>query len=244
VNIDPTFVRLAFAFSALFWGVGIGVYIIMALVVPEAKTAEEKAAASGNPSTAEEFIRRAKAGYYEAIKGFPDRQARREWQRRFSRGMRFHTSAWRGNWQSYWGRPRPVHPGMVFALPFISILTGAATIAWLCALVSLLSGGVFLGASLPATVPMWVAAVILFLLYGFIVAPLKLARRGCYWGMSQPRPAWPVMLFLDGVIAAGVIGILAWLACHHFPEVSEAVKNLPAQAHQAASDIQDWWKRK
>jgi hypothetical protein len=50
------------------------VYVVMAFVVPEARSPEEKAAASGNPSTAQEFIRRAKEGYYEAMKGFPGPQ--------------------------------------------------------------------------------------------------------------------------------------------------------------------------
>src|ERR1700690_552887 len=88
MNIDPTLVRLAFVLLTIFWGTGLLVYVVMAFVVPEARSPEEKAAASGNPSTAQEFIRRAKEGYYEAVKGFPDRKARREWQRRFKREMR------------------------------------------------------------------------------------------------------------------------------------------------------------
>ncbi len=88
VNVDPTFVRLAFVLLTMFWGTGLLVYLVMAIVVPEARSPEEKAAASGNPSTAQEFIRRAKEGYYEAMKGFPDRKARREWKRRFKREMR------------------------------------------------------------------------------------------------------------------------------------------------------------
>ena len=88
VNVDPTLVRLAFVLLTIFWGTGLLVYLVMAIVVPEARSPEEKAAASGIPSTAQEFIRRAKEGYYEAMKGFPDRKARREWKRRFKREMR------------------------------------------------------------------------------------------------------------------------------------------------------------
>src|SRR6202142_3562466 len=65
VNIDPTLVRLAFVLLTILWGSGVLVYIVMAIVVPEARSREEKAAASGDPSTAQEFIRRAKEGYYE-----------------------------------------------------------------------------------------------------------------------------------------------------------------------------------
>ncbi len=88
INVDPTFVRLGFVLLTTLWGSGVLLYLVMAIVIPEANTPEEKAAAYGGPSTAQEFIRRAKEGYYEATKGFPDRKARREWQRRFKREMR------------------------------------------------------------------------------------------------------------------------------------------------------------
>ncbi|MGH7980010.1 MAG: PspC domain-containing protein, partial [Limisphaerales bacterium] len=79
-NLDPTLIRLAFAFSTILWGAGIMVYIVLMFVIPEAVTPEEKAAATGDPPlTAEEFIRRAKEGYYKAMKGFPNKRARRQW---------------------------------------------------------------------------------------------------------------------------------------------------------------------
>ena len=112
-GIDPTLVRLAFVFLTIFWGTGALVYIVMAIVVPQAHSPEEKAAASGIPSTAQEYIRRAKEGYYEAMKGFPDRKARREWRRRFKREMRGwgacfgHEMRWNAeqcgqHWHRYW----------------------------------------------------------------------------------------------------------------------------------------------
>ena len=108
MNFDPTFVRLAFVFLTLLWGAGLLVYVVMAIVVPEARSPEEKAAASGAPFTAQEFIRRAKEGYYEAMKGFPDRKARREWQGRFKREMRTRADQWRYRWQSYWAEQAPI----------------------------------------------------------------------------------------------------------------------------------------
>src|SRR5208283_4944313 len=110
VNIDPTLVRLAFVILTMLWGTGLLVYVVMAFLVPEAVSPEEKAAASGDPSTAQEFIRRAKEGYYRAMKGFPDRHARREWKRRFKRDMRANTDQWRYNWHCYWDEHAPFHP--------------------------------------------------------------------------------------------------------------------------------------
>jgi phage shock protein PspC (stress-responsive transcriptional regulator) len=163
VNIDPTLVRLAFVLLTLLWGTGVLVYVVMAIVVPEARSPEEKAAASGDPSTAQEFIRRAKEGYYEAMKGFPDRKARREWKRRFKRDLRANVDQCRYNWHSHWADHIPSHPGMGFALPVLSLLQGAVTILWLCALISLLTTGAVFGLALPANVPVWVAALLLFI---------------------------------------------------------------------------------
>ncbi len=118
MNVDPTLVRLAFVLLTIFWGTGLLVYVVMAIVVPEANSPEEKAAASGIPSTAQEFIRRAKEGYYEAMKGFPDRKARREWKRRFKREMRANADQWRYNWHSYWAEHAPFIPGWASRCPY------------------------------------------------------------------------------------------------------------------------------
>ena len=244
VNIDPTLVRLAFVVLTMFWGTGVLVYLVMAIVVPEARSPEEKAAASGDPSTAQEFIRRAKEGYYEAMKGFPDRKARREWKRRFKRDMRANADQWRHNWHCYWKEQAPIHPGMGFALPLLSLLHGAAKVLWICALISLLATGAVFGLALPANVPVWVATLLLFIAYGILVGPLKVARRACYRGLGRPRWAWSFVFVLDAVVWLAVVAALLWLAVHYFPELREAVRSFPSLAHQAADDIRAWWKGK
>ena len=244
MNADPTVVRLAFVLLTILWGTGLLVYLVMAIVVPEARSPEEKAAASGNPSTAQEFIRRAKEGYYEAMKGFPDRRARREWQRRFKREMRAHADQWRHNWHGYWAEHAPFHPGMGFALPLLSLLHGMATVLWICALISLLATSTVFGLALPANVPLWVAALLLFIAYGILVSPLKAARRACYWGFGRPGWAWSFVFLLDAAVWLAVVAALLWLAVHYFPELREAVRSFPALAHQAADDIRTWWKGK
>ena len=244
VNIDPTFVRLAFVVLTMLWGSGLLVYVVMAIVVPEARSPEEKASASGIPSTAQEFIRRAKEGYYEATKGFPDRKARREWKRRFKREMRANADQWRYNWHSYWAEHAPFQPGMGFALPVLSLLHGAATVLWLCALISLLATGTVFGLALPASVPVWVAALLLFIAYGILVGPLKAARRSCYWGWGRSRWTWSFVFLLDAVVWLAVVAVLLWLAVHYFPELRDAVHGIPALADQAADDIRTWWHGK
>jgi len=244
MNVDPTLVRIAFVLLTIFWGTGLIVYVVMAIVVPEARSPEEKAAASGFPATAQEFIRRAKEGYYEAMKGFPDRKARREWSRRFKREMRAHADQWRYNWHSYWARHAPYHPGMGFALPLLSLLQAAATVLLICALISLLATGTVFGLVLSASVPVWVAALLLLIAYGILVGPLKLARRSCYWGLGQSRWAWSFAFFLDAMIWTAVVIALLWLAVHYFPELRDAIRSFPSVAHQAADDIRNWWHGK
>ena len=244
VNIDPTLVRLAFVVLTMLWGSGLLVYVVMAIVVPEARSPEEKAAASGFPATAQEFIRRAKEGYYEAMKGFPDRRARREWRRRFKREMRAHADQWRYNWHCYWAEHAPVHPGMGFMLPVLSILQGVAMVIWICALISLLATGALFGLMLPANVPAWLAVLLLLIAYGILVGPLKVARRLCYRSLGQPRWAWSFVFLLDAVVWLAVVTALLWLAVHFFPELRVAVQSIPSLAHQAGDDIQTWWNKK
>jgi phage shock protein PspC (stress-responsive transcriptional regulator) len=243
MNADPTLVRIAFVLLTLLWGAGIVVYVVMAFVVPEARSYEEKAAASGFPSTAQEFIRRAKEGYYGATKGFADSRARRDWKHRFKRDMRAHTDRWRYNWHSYWAQRAPYHPGMV-ALPFLSLLHGAATVLFIIAIVSLLATGSVFGLEVPAGVPVWAAALLLFIAYGILISPLKFARRSYYYGLDQTRWAWSSLCFLDAVIWIAVVLALLWLAAHFFPELRDAIHNLPSVAHRAADDIQSWWNGK
>src|SRR5580698_10292406 len=102
VNVDPTLVRLAFVLLTIFWGTGVLVYVVMAIILPEARSPEEKAAASGFPGTAQDFIQRAKEGYYEAMKNFPRGKAHREWTRKFKQDMRGFADQWRYNWQGSW----------------------------------------------------------------------------------------------------------------------------------------------
>ena len=240
-NVDPTLVRLAFAFATIFWGTGIMVYIVMALVIPEAVTPEEKAAASGSPATSQEFIRRAKEGYYKAMKGFPDIQTRRESYRRWRRQFRVHSNQWRYNWQKYWHGQPPVHPGMGFTLPILSVLQGTATVLWICAFISLLATGMIFGRALPSDVPVWIAALFLFFLYGIIVGPMKAARRAYYWSLGETRWAFPLIAIVDTVVWIAVTAILLGLAIHYFPELRQALESIPTVTHQAIDGVKSWW---
>lgn len=267
LNIDPTLIRLVFvslvflglagAFAVkhyglapIFWlvvtgGYGVGAYVVMACLMPEAKTPEEKAAASGFQPTAQEFIRRAKEGYYEAMKNFPDRKTRREWSRRFkwqARAWRSYWPDWHGYWHSGCTDPMPVHPGMGFLVPILSLLQGALTVLWLCALVSLLANGALFGLAVPTGMPVWLATMVLLMGYLAIKAPLKAARHSCHMGCGGPGQTWPVILLVDALVWLLVFATLVWLGVHYSSQLQSALENLPPVAHQAAQDVRGWWK--
>ena len=253
VNIDPTLVRLAFVLLTLFWGTGVLVYLVMAIIVPVAASPEDKAAAYGAPFTTQEFIRRARAGYYDAMKSFPDRQARREWKRRFRQEMRgwrmsFHhemdsnSAQWRQNWHRYWGAGAP--SGIGLALPFFSLLHAALAIAWVGTLISLLATRTVFGTPLPAGVPVWIAVLLLLFVYGFLVWPLKAARRAFYYGgCGGPSWAWPFVCAVDVLVWLAVAVVVVWLAIRYMPQAHEAIRNIPPVVHEAVNNIKDWWGR-
>jgi hypothetical protein len=133
---------------------------------------------------------------------------------------------------------------MGFALPLLSLLQAAATVVWVCAMISLLVTGAVFGLALPANVPAWVAALLLCLVYAILTGPLKLARRSCYWGLGRPRWAWSFVFLLDAVVWVAVAATLLWLAVHYSPELRQAVQSIPSLAHEAADDVGAWWKSK
>jgi len=127
-NIDVTLVRIFFAFLIFAWGSGLLLYILMMVILPSANTPADIAAAHGAPSaTAQEFIRRAREGYYQGMRTFGDKRAYREWKRKFKSEMRgwrrdFHREMQQNShrWWPGWG-PFPHPPGPGGAAPVKSV---------------------------------------------------------------------------------------------------------------------------
>ena len=253
-NIDPTLVRIAFVLLTLLWGAGFLVYILMAIVVPSADSPEQKAAAYGAPFTAQEFIRRAKAGYYDTFSKFQEKQSRSQWKKKFQREMHGWSRAFqremnanaarvRENWQRYWGPEVP--PGAVYALPFFSLLHAIFAIAWIVAMVSLLATGkVFGTVELPTGMPAWVALLVLVLVYGFLTWPMRIVRRAFYSGpFIGPKWAVPFICVLDILVWLAVVVVVAWLGFNYLPEAEEALRNFPSVVQEAVEQIRQWWNQ-
>lgn len=244
-GIDVTIVRVLFVILSWFWGAGILLYVVLGLMVPTATTSAEKAEAFGGAATAQEFIRRAKEGYYEGMKSFHDKNARREWKRKFKRDMhgwsrnfQSEMQRWQQNWSNRW--PHPPHPGAgpAFAAPFFFVINFALLLVAVFAVYSLVKTGVVFGFSLPAGMPLWVGVVILFVIWRCVTWPLKAMRWHAYNG--YPHNAGPCGGFSDGIASIAIAVLVFWLADHYIPQFHEALKQLPPLLHQAVDSIQSW----
>jgi phage shock protein PspC (stress-responsive transcriptional regulator) len=242
-GIDPTIVRVLFVLLTLAWGAGVLAYLLLVIVVPVAKSPEERAASAGEPFTAQEFIKRARAGYYEAMRDFHDHHARREWKRRFREEMR----GWRRSFKQEMRAHATCSGGMMpppptVALPFISTMHGLLAVLMVCALVTLLATGKVLGAALPANLPVWLAVLLMLFAYGMVSWPLKAARRAFYHGaFSGPPWTWSAALAIDWVVWLAVVALMLWLAFQHLPTLRDALHNVPDVARDAAQSIRTWW---
>lgn len=254
LNLDVTVVRILFVIlTALTSGAGLLVYLLMALLVPSAHTSAEKSAAYGAPFTAQEFIRRAKEGYYEGMKTLGDKRAHREWKRRFKHQMQNlghdfqnqmqeDATRWQQNWQRHWSRPGQPTVGASLALPFVSLLRAIVAFLGIFAMISLLTTGAVFGLALPADVPTWVGAILILIAYQILAAPLKAIRRACYYyGPYGPGCGAASIFLWDSLIWLGFLVLLIWLANHYVPQAHEALENLSPALHRAWESIRAWW---
>jgi phage shock protein PspC (stress-responsive transcriptional regulator) len=250
LGIDVTIVRLLFALLTLLWGAGVLVYLLMAVIVPAAQTPAEKAAATGMAATAQEFIKRAREGYYEGLRSFRDKQAHRAWKRKFKHEMR----AWKHDFRremrerSWQWSPGGVHPwahrpfpvfGAVFVAPIIALVRFVVLCATIYAVFSLVSGGQLLGVALPAGLPVWVAVALVVLAYLLVSWPLRVARYACYYPGPYAVHAGP----FGGVVGLAGLAIVVLVADRHSAHFHEWLQQIPPFLHHVVDTVQAWWAR-
>ncbi|MEO6004071.1 MAG: PspC domain-containing protein [Opitutus sp.] len=253
-RIDPSLVRILFVVLAFFTLGGMAVaYLALILILPAADTPGEKAAAHGIPSTAQEFIHRAREGYYEAAKNWNDKHARRQWKRKFRREMggwnqrfkqemRAHSAAWQSNWGQNWANHPGAYRGLWFTLSLLTVFTVAFTIAWILAMISLLTTGAVYGIALPAGMPVWAGVVVLFLIYHFAVWPLRASRHALsHGGWGGSHGAGSCSGPADALVWFVFLGFMVWLADRYVPHAHDALVSIPPLLDRAAASVRDWW---
>lgn len=253
-NIDVTLVRLVFVILTLVTGGIVAlIYFLMMIIVPSARTAEQKAAAYGAPLTAREFIRRAKAGYYEGMNAFADEPTRQRWKRQcrhwgrsVQRDMNAHAHQWQRNWRHYWGR-HP-HPGIALApaaIALLSLFAVLVTFVWFFALISLLTTGAVFGILLPAGMPLWVGIVGLVILYNFMMLPVRALRQGAAGNGPRVSGCAPALFGLWDLAAfIGLVVVAVWLADRYVPPAHDFFMHLPSTLRHALDAVKDWWAQK
>jgi phage shock protein PspC (stress-responsive transcriptional regulator) len=253
-GIDVTIVRIAFAFLGFIWGSGVLLYVLMMIILPRAETSAEKAAAYGAPSTAEEFIKRAREGYYGGMRTFGDKKAYREWKSQFKREMRQHKRAfqqevrqnihqWRQNWRQHWGQHPQAHDSWI-AGSFLSLLITIVSLVGLCAVLSLIFTGSVFSFALPAGMPLWVGIILLFIIFHIIKWPLRAARYSVYYHGTGGPGYWGACHFFTSTLVwlVALVALLV-LANHHSVRVHEVLEQVRHQTHSAVDSLRDWWDR-
>jgi phage shock protein PspC (stress-responsive transcriptional regulator) len=250
LNVDVTLVRIVFALLMFAYGSGFLVYVLMMVILPSATTPAEMAAAHGSTSaTAQEFIRRAREGYYEGMKTFGDRRARREWKRKFKKEMRdwkwdFHHDMQQSahRWWPGWGpnvAPRPA-PGGMLSATIVSILLAIVTIAGFFAIISLVSSGTVFGIMFFPGMAFWLRILLLIGLISIVRGPLKHARRTLYYGYGyhDSGSCW-IWCIVKWVL---IVYFIIWLFGGH-TGLGDEVQHLPPKLHHAADSMQQWWNQ-
>jgi phage shock protein PspC (stress-responsive transcriptional regulator) len=247
-NLDVALIRVLFVLvSFLTHGFGIALYIILMIVIPVARTDEEKAWAHGvAPFNASDFIEQAKSRYAEFQKmhqhpphpahpkDHHDKEAwkkwkedMKEWKRQLKHDMREHKNDWADRFkegtQYAWHNSPVVAAGTGFFRFLIGLVITAITVLWIIAIVTLVRHGTILGYAVttgPLAHPLWLGIVFLGALYYVIVLPFKLL-------MKNARPwRWKHYSFFNDVVQSiffvFAIYLVIYIGREFFPVVNEA----------------------
>jgi phage shock protein PspC (stress-responsive transcriptional regulator) len=226
-DVDPTVVRLVFVLLLFLSGGLVAIaYLVLMFVVPEAKTAEERAAARGLPFNAQELVEQAKH-HYAGLK-----ESHQRWREKRQRNRE--RAFWRARERRDAGeasphpfeRPQPGYGAQVaagFALPLIAVLSAALWVACLLPAVSLLATGEVFGWRLPLDVPPWAAILALVAAWALVTTPLRAVRHVTLEALG-PRRGW--FAFWDGVLRFALVVVALWFIARFVPGADEFFRGL------------------
>ncbi|MDB5238618.1 MAG: hypothetical protein JWM46_888 [Candidatus Kaiserbacteria bacterium] len=216
LNVDVTIVRIIFiGLTVITGGAFIFAYIAAMILIPYAYTSEQKAAAHGLPFNAQELVNKARAQYQNFAEGGA-------WRSEKWNNWKAKRHAWKNDrrmWKKFQNHPEPSGTRHIFGL-----LSVILAVVWIVALLGLITSGTVFGLMLPATVPLWVAIVILFVLFHAVTGPLQSGRG--HHGYSDP---WFALVDAIGILFIAI----AFGFCYiHYPSVQEFVNSIPQHIHQ------------
>jgi phage shock protein PspC (stress-responsive transcriptional regulator) len=243
-GVDVTMVRLIFiAGTFLSAGAGVLVYWVLAMVVPEAASSEEHAAAYGQPFNAQELIDHAARTAADVKNGAARVGA--EWKsqwRRQRHQWRIQQRAWRRDGRRGAGMGAgAAHPMAAVALPFAALFTFLCFIALAWFLVRTLQGDFSL--IRPFGAPRWVAILFIVMLFQMTTTPLRALRHEAYRGWPHPY-GW--LTLWDSLVGIGMTIFVLWLLLSHMGPVDnlrDFVHQAPDAVRSIAHEFAAWLQR-
>lgn len=223
-QLDVTLVRIGFVVLALLTkGVGILIYVVMMFVVPEANTPEERAAAGGMPFNAKEVVDRVKRQY---------ERGSHQWQREWRRKQR----QWRRAGRSAAAVPAP--PWLVAVMPLFGLVHLILFLIAAGMMISLVNTGAILSWQKPPDVPLWAAALMLFIAYQIAVSPFRGVQHWVWRSGAGAGAGW--FAFWHAVIWLIGLAIVLWVASDHIPEITEFMQRMPHLFREVMYAVRDF----
>jgi phage shock protein PspC (stress-responsive transcriptional regulator) len=231
LGVEVTIVRIAFVVIAVITkGAAIAAYIVMMFFIPEAKTDEERAAATGAPFNAKEVIDGAKQHYAAGTKHW-----RRHWRQQ-QRHWRRH--GWGPGGPPPYGRP----PSGAVLPPVLALVQFALFVATAAMIVSLVNTGAILDWQLPEGIPVWAGILGLFVAYQIVVSPIRAAHRWSWPHYTQAQAGW--YAFWNAVIWLFGVAFVVWVGSDHLPEIREFLQRMPEVAREFGEDMRNFFSQR
>ena len=216
LNIDVTVIRILFAvFAIVTGGWGILAYVALMFILPRATTREQAlgAAAFGSDAGSQSQWPWDRDGWPWDRHSWPWDRHGWPWDRDQRRA-------------ALWGYGGSPVLGTIVLVVFVMI-----AFAWLSFWMRsgvvfgqpLFWGGPFLWGA-----PHWVGIVLFFVLFRFLLMPLRMARWGGYGHPGYgpyPHPLDPFLAVWHTLVWLGTMIFIGWLAYHYIPEVREFIQH-------------------
>lgn len=216
-DVDVTLVRIIFvALALLTHGVWIAVYVIMMIILPHANTSAEKAAAFGQPFTAQDWVNRARVEYAK----YADKHEWKKWKQEWKEKRKQMRMEYRQNYSV-------PHRG-AFMAPLFGLISALLALLWVVGLITIIAKGAIFGLVIPASIPLWAAIVIWLFVYNFVTWPIKAAMWGP-WTKQYGGGYHYGHGFFDSIIGLAVIVLAVWAVWHYVPA-----------AHPFLEQVRDW----
>jgi phage shock protein PspC (stress-responsive transcriptional regulator) len=237
LNVDVTWVRIAFVVLTLITSGGMLLaYFVLMFIVPVATTSEERAAAFGAPFSTEEFLGSAKKNSEESRE---HQRWRREWrrqQRHWQRQIQHMNEQVRqatANAAPYVAQTSRAVAGIF--VPLAALIGAVLFVGFILALISLIAQHTLFGWHLPLGIPLWVAVIGLVVVYALASSLVRLIRFGGSPAAAH-HPGWGA---LHTLVWLGSIVLLFWVAYTFIPGVSAVVDQLVWAADLTVNNLSE-----